>query len=298
MKKVGFFLMNKKGFNVLSKLIENKRPIDVVVSSRDKALKFDYYAEIKDLCIQNNIRFFDRREDFTTKIESDYIITIGWRWIIKGNLMNKLIVSHDSILPKYRGFAPLVNMLINNEQELGVSFLFASEKYDCGNIIVQKKRKINYPIKIDQAIEIVSSLFYEAINDVFEVIEKGNSLVGYPQNEKEATYSLWRNDDDYSIDLRQDAQDIARFVDAVGVPYLGASLFIENQRVRVLEVEVVDDVTIENREAGKVIFIDNGKPVIVCGSGLLKIITMIDANTLESILPLKNFRIRFKGRKL
>ena len=61
MKKVGFFLMNKKGFNVLSKLIENKRPIDVVVSSRDKALKFDYYAEIKDLCIQNNIRFFDRR---------------------------------------------------------------------------------------------------------------------------------------------------------------------------------------------------------------------------------------------
>ena len=56
-KKIGFFLMNKKGFNVLSKLINNNRHIDVVVSSRDDNLQKDYYDDIKNLCFNNNILF-------------------------------------------------------------------------------------------------------------------------------------------------------------------------------------------------------------------------------------------------
>lgn len=296
MKRIGFFLMNKKGFNVLSKLVEYNRSIEVVVSSRDKNLQNDYYDEIKDLCLKNKIRFFDKNDEFINIINSDYIITIGWRWLIKGDLSDKLIVSHDSILPRYRGFAPLVNMLINKEREIGVSFLFASEKYDCGNIIIQKKQKINYPIKIEDAIELVSSLFYDGIQEIYNEMEKGNNLYGYAQNESEATYSLWRDEEDYLIDLNKSASDISRFIDAVGAPYLGASLFIGDTKVRILEAEPVDDLIIENREVGKVIFNDQGNPVIVCGIGLLKIINMIDDKSMKSMLPLKKFRLKFKGK--
>jgi methionyl-tRNA formyltransferase len=57
------------------------------------------------------------------EICSDFNIAISWRWMLK---VSNLIVIHDSLLPKYRGFSPLVNMLINGEDTLGVTVLFAT----------------------------------------------------------------------------------------------------------------------------------------------------------------------------
>ena len=60
---------------------------------------------------------------------------IGWKWIIDNT--SQLIVLHDSLLPKYRGFSPLVNSLINGDTLTGVTALFASSEYDKGEIIEQ-----------------------------------------------------------------------------------------------------------------------------------------------------------------
>ena len=49
-------------------------------------------------------------------------------------------------MPKYRGFAPLVNSLVNGEKIIGVTALFASEEYDNGDIIMQSSVDITYPI--------------------------------------------------------------------------------------------------------------------------------------------------------
>ena len=87
----------------------------------------------------------------------DYQLAIGWRWLISGT--ENLIVLHDSLLPKYRGFAPLVNSLINGEQEIGVTAIWAGPEFDAGEIIFQEKAGICYPIKIQEAIEIVSGLY-------------------------------------------------------------------------------------------------------------------------------------------
>jgi methionyl-tRNA formyltransferase len=295
--KISFFLMNEKGYRVLLELIRNEKKIAEVVCSKDKNLVNDYYKEIKELCENNDISFFDRNDNFDDQITADYIITIGWRWLIKGQLQDKLIVSHDSILPKYRGFAPLVNMLINGENEIGVTFLFASDEYDCGNIITQKIRKINYPIKINKAIEIISELFFDSIMEIYSIIERGETLPSNLQNESKATYSLWRNENDYLIDFQKSSKEIKRFIDAVGEPYLGASAFIKNRKVRILDVETLDDKVIENRDVGKVIFMKDGKPVIVCGEGLLKINELINDDDRTSILPLDSFRIKFKGKE-
>ena len=64
---------------------------------------------------------------------------------------------------------------------------------------------------------------------------------------------------------------------------------------RILEVEEVPDVVIENRTPGKVIFMNSGKPTVVCGSGLIQIVRMVDDNG-RSLLPLKRFRIRFSAK--
>ena len=69
---------------------------------------------------------------------------------IKSN--NTLIVIHDSILPTYRGYLPLVSQLIDGQKEIGVTAILANENFDEGDIVHISKTKINYPITINDAI--------------------------------------------------------------------------------------------------------------------------------------------------
>lgn len=294
--KITFYLMTQKGFEILKAIVVDntlQSLISEIVVGKDKNIENDFAIEIISLCKQNNIRYFERNEKF--EISSNYSIAISWRWLITDN-NSKLIVLHDSLLPKYRGFAPLVNMLINKENEIGVSAIFASEEYDKGDIIAQSSRKINYPIKISSAIDLISHNYIELVIKILSTLLKGNKLNALPQNEELASYSLWRSEDDYLIDWEKDSKDILNFINAVSSPYKGASTFINGlHKIRILEAKIESDVQIENRDVGKVIFIKEKHPVIVCGSGLIKLVNVIDDRTQENLLPFKNFRTRLTG---
>jgi methionyl-tRNA formyltransferase len=82
-------------------------------------------------------------------------------------------------------------------------------------------------------------------------------------------------------------------VDAVGHPYRGASALVDGRLVRIVEARERADVRVENRVPGKVIFMEQGRPVVVCGEGLLKVESMVDDATGASLLPLGKFRLRF-----
>ena len=175
MKKVIFYLMNEKGFYTLSRFINkfSSNNIKYVVASGDKNMKKDYFKEIMLLCEGNNILFFTRSTEPTEKC-NEYKFAIGWRWIIKND--NNLIVFHDSKLPKYRGFSPLVNSLISGNKQIGVTALFANSEYDEGDIILQQCIKITYPIKISKAINQIKPLYYKIVRDLYELILKDNKI--------------------------------------------------------------------------------------------------------------------------
>jgi len=286
------FLMSEKGYAVISSICANgfSDKIQFVVSSKDKNVLKDYYDEVKEKCIEYFIPFYDKSN--VPEILSTYCIAVSWRWII--NLNNtKLIVLHDSILPKYRGFAPLVNMLINNESEIGVTAIFADKDYDKGDMILWKKKEIYYPIKISKAIELISDLYSEIVLKILNKIYTGITIDAYPQDEEDASYSLWRDEKDYGIDWNESSDYIKRFIDSVGFPYKGAYTIYDGRIIRVYDAEVVPDVRIENRCCGKTLFFEKGLPIVVCGEGLLKLIDVRDDSTLEKI-DFKKFRIRFQ----
>lgn len=270
--KLGFYLLGKKGFGVLRTFLNcfDSQRIVFVVVSRDLKIDNDFCDEIIELCQTYKITCFEK-ENKPTEIEKtvDYSFAIGWRWLI--NQSECLIVLHDSLLPKYRGFSPLVNMLINKETKVGVTALFASAEYDKGDIIEQESVDIQYPIKISEAIDIVSELYGNLILKISKNIFSNIELIGTPQVEKNATYSIWRDEFDYAIDWKNDSDYIERFVNSVSAPFAGAHSFIKNKRVRIIEVEKVNDVYIENRmeHVGKCIFKQKNNPVMICGTGLL-----------------------------
>lgn len=293
--KVTLFLMTLKGLEVLKALVGNEFEsfISEVVVGRDKNISNDYADDIILICQQNNISYFERKD--MPALNSAYSMAVSWKWLIPVEESHQLIIFHDSLLPKYRGFAPLVNMLINKEPKIGVSAIFAVKEYDRGEIIAQSSTSISYPIKIKEAIDLITENYTQLAIEIFSKLVQNIELTSTVQNETLATYSLWRDEDDYLIDWKQDAEDILTLINAVSEPYKGASTFLNQQKIRILDAELYPDVKVENRDVGKVIFVEDQRPVIVCGKGLLKLSIVTDDESGENMLPFKNFRVRLSN---
>ena len=294
MKSISLLLMSYKGLYTLTQLCEaGYAPlIDKVIFARDRGVQKDYVKEMQACCMAYQIPCYYRVEQ--VQINSPFALAISWRWLLNLS-QTKLIVLHDSLLPKYRGFAPLVSQLINQEKEIGLTAIFASEKgYDQGPIISQWKKEISFPIKIQECIEILAKGYAELSINIFREIASGSSLTSYPQEETAATYSLWRDEADYCINWNQSAEDILRFINALGFPYAGASTSLEREKVRIWEAEIYPDEEIVNRDCGKVIFVKEGFPIIVCARGLLMIKAASFDKNGKSLFPLKKFRLRFR----
>lgn len=292
--KVDFYILGQKGFLALSRFCEENESqyIGVVIAARDPAIEKDYFDEIEDLCDSFGITFYEKGKQKYGKYESQYVFAIGWRWII--NTSKTLIVFHDSLLPKYRGFSPLVNMLINQEEEIGVTALIASDEYDKGDILGQASIIVSYPIKIQKAIDLISAVYGDLVTSIYRLMKSNIDLHGSQQDESLATYSLWRNEDDYLINWEWDAGKIKRFCDAVGYPYKGARTLAGDDELIINDALVVADIVIESRcdHIGKIIFFDGGHPIVVCGSGLLKLVNYSFKSQEEKKL---SFRTRFKS---
>ena len=92
------------------------------------------------------------------------------------------------------------------------------------------------------------------------------------------------------------AEEIKRLIDAVDSPYLGArGITSSGYTVKIVKAEVVDDVYFELRHVGKVIFINDGRPTVVCGRGLLRITEayQLASNEENPYLSMKLFRVKF-----
>jgi methionyl-tRNA formyltransferase len=288
---VTLFCLGKKALTSLSQLSQEYcELVESVVVGKDPNVQHDYSEEIRGVCNDRGLKVY-AREDVALR-SGNYSIAIGWRWLIDLNEAQTLIVFHDSLLPRNRGFNPLVTALINGDPEIGVTALLGQKEFDKGDIIAVQRMTVTHPIRIEQAIDLVSKGYAILLAQVFEMISK-RSLKAVPQNETEATYSLWRDDEDYYIDWSWSSDRIQRFIYAVGFPYQGARTKLDGEDFIVADAIPVPDVFVENRFPGKVLFRQDGRPVVVCGKGLLKIESIIRRSDNSTDFP-SRFRIRLK----
>jgi methionyl-tRNA formyltransferase len=280
------FLLGEKGLSVLEALLNNgyAEYISRIIIGRDENISNDCSIDIEKLATLHKIPTEERSPNIYLS-DDEFGILISWKWLIK-NQVNDLIVFHDSILPKYRGFNPLVTALINGDEEIGATAIFASNEIDEGEIIYQRKINITYPLKIKDAINIIAVLYAEMACDIFkEIFDKKNKLLSHPQKIENTSFSLWRDEKDYFIDWSNSSQEIERFINATSFPYDDAKTIINNQVIRITEAESLDDIYIINRTPGKLlnINIDKREATVVCGIGLIRIkkCSTLDKHTYE-----------------
>jgi len=233
------------------------------------------FAEIRQVAASNGIQFHETKHPSRELLDTtDLVFLVGWQYLIP-DPNDRVIAIHDSLLPRYKGFSPTVNALINGEKTLGVSAFVPNNETDAGDILAQESVEVSHPIRLQEALQLLRSCYLKAAMTVIEQWSTG-PLNPRPQLSAQSTYSIWRDKDDFRLDWTDSAEAIRRFVFAVGYPYQGALTTVEGVEVRVLDLEVVHDLKFETRHPGKIWKLDPDGPVVVCGTGMVKLTSVVD----------------------
>ncbi len=291
--KIALFIASKKGYGSLRKLIENNHQssIGFVSSFKETNVKKSYDEDISILCRENGIDYFPWHDIkdrlFTLCRDKDITVAfaISWKFLIDTEINNiipnGLIVFHDSLLPKYRGFAPTPTAIICGDNKIGVTALIAGDKADNGDIILQREMKIDKSEYIKEIIDRQSELMGDMLLEIIYDLKEGN-ITYTPQDEAEVTYSIWRNPEDCRIDWNQSADDIYNFIRAVSDPYPGAFTFYKGERITVNRALVLDyDMEFAIRDTGKIWSVIDNSPVVICKEGMLKITEALSSEGLK-----------------
>jgi methionyl-tRNA formyltransferase len=263
--KVGLYLMTEKGLAVLHAALETGVEIAHVTTAIAKGMNDDAHLAIAAIAKERGLPTFLRSHP--PEFDGDFSIAAGWRWMLDAR---NLIVLHDSLLPRYRGFSPLITALVNGDPEVGVTAFLAEAEPDTGPIIAQRSIPVAYPTRMRSVLDRLVPHYWSLANEVLLQLPDLRYAI---QDERLATWSLWRDEDDYRIDWNHDAYAIRRLIDAASDPFPGAwtTVAVRSLKIRVLDAEIVHDRRIEDRVPGKVSHFVDGTPVIVCGTGLLGI---------------------------
>jgi len=200
--------------------------------------------------------------------EIDVAIVVGWYDLIDVDKIpnTSFYGIHYSLLPRYRGNAPLVWQILNGEKELGLSFFEITNGMDEGDVIGQASFTVRDDDNIDKALQIAQSRSLGLIEDCFPdlVIGKEQRQI---QNHSEATYCGLRIPEDGCIDWEQSAQQIHNFIRAQCYPYPGAFTLIREEKI------FIQKASVDNREIyavpGSVFERQNDFVVIGCGTGAI-----------------------------
>ena len=141
------------------KVLNDNYNLDAIITNYDKpsgrGLKIKF-SPVKKFAISNNIKYFQPKnlkdQSFIDKIKSinpDIIVVVAFRMIPKSIWQIPkygTINLHASLLPNYRGSAPINWTIINNENFTGVTTFFIDDKIDTGDILLQEKIKVDKKI--------------------------------------------------------------------------------------------------------------------------------------------------------
>ena len=143
---------------------------------------------------------------------------------------------------------------------------------DEGEIIDQRSVTVEYPLKIQNAIALIAPLYINLVEGIVQRIAQQEQITSSPQEHSAATYSIWRDENDYYIDWNKPAVEVQRFVDAVGYPYEGARTKTNNSsEITILACTVLPDIVSEVPGPGKILMFENDKPVVLCAKGAVRL---------------------------
>ena len=209
----------------------------------------------------------DEEYNFLKSLKPDIVIVIAYGKIIPKRFFNLakygFINVHASLLPKWRGAAPIQRSIMNLDNQTGISIMKIVEELDAGPVMHQDKIEINEKIDTLTLSKVLSKLGANSILNAINKIEKGEARFK-EQNHSEATYAKKISKEEGRINWNQSAKKVLAKINGLN-PNPGAWFQYKNERFKVWKAEIVN----KNSDAGKII--DNHL-TIACDEQSIKIL--------------------------
>lgn len=230
------------------KMLHETYGVKLVVTQPDKKVGragLVEYSKVKQFALEHNIPLFQpikMRQDYQPilDIKPDIIVTAAY-----GQMIPKVVLDagisvnlHGSILPKYRGGAPVQYAIRNGETETGVTLMYMAPKMDSGDIIDVKKVEILKTDTTDTLMEKLSFVARDLLKETLPRIldQKANRLV---QDESQVTFAYNLKPEDEVLDFNQTVDQIDCHLRSL-LSQPGGSIFVNKTRIKVYEIAKSD----------------------------------------------------------
>ena len=230
----------KNDYNILTVVTQPDRPKGrgrkVIPPPVKKAAQRLGYDVIQPVSLKNKDFL-----DIISSLKPDMFIVVAYGHILSKNILTipetGAINLHASLLPKYRGPAPIQWAIINGEKETGVTTMLLDEGMDTGDILLSLKEKIT---AVDTSATLHDRLAVLGADLLIATLKflENNDILPIAQNHASATYAPFLKKGDGHILWGKNAEQIASFIRGV-TPWPGAFTFYNNKRLKIFSAEPV-----------------------------------------------------------
>ncbi|PTH11644.1 methionyl-tRNA formyltransferase [Staphylococcus capitis] len=235
---------------------------------------------VKKVALEHNIDVYqpeklkdsEELEELLT-LDADLIVTAAFGQLLPESLLNAprlgAINVHASLLPKYRGGAPIHQAIIDDEEKTGITIMYMVKKLDAGNIISQKAINIEEDDNVGTMHDKLSFLGADLLKDTLpSIINETNDSI--PQDDSEATFASNISREDERINWNQSAQDIHNHIRGLS-PWPVAYTTMDDKNLKLYSSHIISG---KNGEPGKII--ETTKKAIIIGTGSNDAIALTD----------------------
>lgn len=267
-----------RGYEVLKTLIGEGHPPDyAVVLKEDEHETNQASPDITKLLDEKRIPYSLKKKigpaetEIIKQKKREFAVVCGWRTLIDPSLDEYFhygfLAAHDSLLPKYRGFAPINWAMICGETETGVTLFRIQEgETDSGPVCGQKTVSIDEDDYAEDVykkiIKATTELYLEFIADL------GKGTISFmSQDESQATYTCKRTPADGKINWHLPAAEVLNFIKALAPPYPGAFCYFGGEKYIIHRAGkgLQDEKKYVKNIPGRVIQVDESGIEVMCG---------------------------------
>ena len=234
-------------------------------------------SEVKECAVSHGIEVFQpakiKEPDsvaYLKNTDADIYVVAAFGQIISQEILDipkyGCINIHASLLPRYRGAAPIQQAILDGDKVTGVTIQQMNIGVDTGDILLQREYIIGDDETGGSLFDALSTLGAELVVEALQKIEAGQ-ITRIPQDERYATHCGKIKKDMGLIDWSWDAEKIERYVRGLN-PWPSAYTYLNGKQLKIWKAEVSMG---ENSEPGTVISTDKKSMTIGCGKGSLKV---------------------------
>lgn len=230
---------------------------------------------VKELALRHEIPVFQpaslRKEEVQQELKSfqpDVIVVVAYGKILPTAVLDLprlgCINVHGSLLPKYRGAAPIQWTVINGDGTGGVTTMFMGEGLDTGDMLLKAETPVGAEETAGQLFDRLKDLGADLLLETLEKLERGK-LTPVPQNEEDATHAPMLSKELSVIDWSKPARELHDLIRGLN-PWPSAYSYLDGKKLKIHASRVAEG----SGEAGKA-FSKDGNLLVYCGKDALEL---------------------------